>query len=177
MKKFKRYAIPALLVVLGIIGFFRSQNDHTKDQEKGNGQTYIEKSSDVENDTSDETAEVDSDVTENQDEEEGEYVDVDPVTITEKDATPESEAYDLVITDMDEDLASQIERYDAFVSTIKAFLYKGGATKDNVTVKSLNNMQMDADGNKIYTMGIPEYGNVTFEIEYLADEDLYEIEF
>ena len=78
---------------------------------------------------------------------------------------------------MDENIASQIDRYDAFVSTMKAYLYIGGATKDNVTVQSLNQMQIDEDGNKIFSMAIPEYGNSFFEVKYIADEDLYEIEY
>ena len=132
--------------------------------------------SDKKEETDESDTEVEESDAENEDVQDG-FVRTEPIIITENDATPESEAYQLVISDMDENIASQIDRYDAFVSTMKAYLYIGGATKDNVTVQSLNQMQIDEDGNKIFSMAIPEYGNSFFEVKYIADEDLYEIEY
>ena len=169
-KKLMTYLIPIVLIILGAIGVVNSKADSKKEEPKDNGRTYVTKS-----DKKEET-EVEESVVENEDVQEG-FVQAEPIIITENDATPESEAYQLVISDMDENIASQIDRYDAFVSTMKAYLYTGGATKDNVTVQSLNQMQIDEDGNKIFSMAIPEYGNSFFEVKYIADEDLYEIEY
>ena len=166
-KKLMTYLIPIVLIILGVIGFVNSKADSKKEEPKDNGRTYVTKSDKKEVEESD---------AENEDVQDG-FVRTEPIIITENDATPESEAYQLVISDMDENIASQIDRYDAFVSTMKAYLYIGGATKDNVTVQSLNQMQIDEDGNKIFSMAIPEYGNSFFEVKYIADEDLYEIEY
>lgn len=176
-KKLMTYLIPIVLIILGAIGVVNSKADSKKEEPKDNGRTYVTKSDKKEETEMDESdIEVEESVAENEDVQEG-FVKAEPIIITEYDATPESEAYQLVISDMDENIASQIDRYDAFVSTMKAYLYTGGATKDNVTVQSLNQMQIDEDGNKIFSMAIPEYGNSFFDVKYIADEDLYEIEY
>lgn len=174
-KKLMTYLIPIVLIILGVIGFVNSKADSKKEEPKDNGRTYVTKS-DKKEETDESDTEVEESDAENEDVQDG-FVRTEPIIITENDATPESEAYQLVISDMDENIASQIDRYDAFVSTMKAYLYIGGATKDNVTVQSLNQMQIDEDGNKIFSMAIPEYGNSFFEVKYIADEDLYEIEY